>query len=161
MQCLYQFYWPPVNHEHGNATVLWKLKPRTSEKWGTSAVTFISTGKAKMLGNFDSNQNTLDITSSKISLFLCRRSGSSWIILSNSLIPPLSLTDDALSTSDCGSELPDVSSKAAGRFKDAKTLKTKSEYLCYTITSLCASAVTIKSPGYDKAWFVISQPCQG
>jgi len=132
-------YWPPINHEHRTATVLWKLKPRMSGKWGISTVTFIGTGRAQMLGNFDGNQNTLDITSSNISLFLCRRSGSSWIILSNSLIPPLSLTDDALSTSDCGSELPDVSSKAAGRFKDAKTLKTKSEHLRYTIILLCRS----------------------
>jgi hypothetical protein len=109
-------------------------------------VIFIGTGKAQMLGNLDGKQNTLDITSSTISLFLCRSSGSSWIILSNSLIPPLSLTDDALSTSDCGSELPDVSSKAAGRFKDAKTLKTKSEYLCYTVISMCGSAVTNQIP---------------
>jgi hypothetical protein len=38
-------------------------------------------------------------------------------------MPPLSLTDNALSTSDCGREFPEVSSKAAGRFSDARTLK--------------------------------------
>lgn len=90
-----------------------------------------------MVGNFDANQNMLNITSSKISLFLCRRSGNSLINLSNSFIPPLSFTDDDLSTSDCGSEFPDVSSRAAGRFKDARKLKTKSGHLHYKRILLC------------------------
>jgi hypothetical protein len=49
-------------------------------------------------------------------------------------MPPLLLTDNALSTSDCGSEFPDVSSKAAGRFKDARTLKQKNNIYTSSLT---------------------------
>ena len=67
-------------------------------------------------------------TSSNISLFLLNNSGRSLINLSNCCIPPCSCTCLALSSTDCGTLLlPDTSSKAAGRFNEAKTLKYKLE----------------------------------
>ena len=61
-------------------------------------------------------------TSSRISLFLCRRMGSSFINLTMLSYPPISRTFDDFSRTDFGTCPPDRSSIAAGRLSDARTL---------------------------------------
>lgn len=62
-------------------------------------------------------------TSSRISLFLCSSSGSSLINWSTVWMPPCSITDVDLVNIDWGTVSPDTSSIAAGRLRDANTLK--------------------------------------
>lgn len=62
------------------------------------------------------------LTSSSISRFLCSSSGRSLISCSMLLRPPCWITARLFSRMDCGTESPERSSSAAGRFREANTL---------------------------------------
>lgn len=66
-------------------------------------------------------------TSSKISLFLCSSSGSSFISWSTVWMPPCSTTDVDLVSIDWGTVSPDTSSIAAGRLREANTLQNRKQ----------------------------------
>lgn len=73
------------------------------------------------------------VASSRISLFLCRRSGRSLMSWSIVWRPPCRITLLDFSKIDCGILSPEISSMAAGKFKEARILQyNKKESLCYT-----------------------------